>query len=188
MLNAMRLDADRAMLLVVDVQEKLLPLITDRERVVQAARLLVRGTGLFELPVLVTEQYPQGVGPTDATLSAELEKVHADRLHKMVFSVCHDEAMRDRLRRIDREQIILCGIEAHVCIQQTTLDLVTMDYQVFVCGDAVGSRWQMDYEIALERMRQMGATVTTVESVLFELCRECGTERFKAMLELIKAR
>ncbi len=187
MLNAIRLDVDRAMLLVIDIQEKLLPLIEGGDRVVEATRRLIRGARLFELPVLVTEQYPQGIGSTVATLSEELGRAGAQTLHKTAFSCCGDEGIRAKIRKIDREQIIVCGIETHVCVQQTALDLVTMDYQVFVCADAVGSRRPADYEIALHRLRQVGAAVTTVESVLFELCQKCGTPRFKAMLELIKA-
>lgn len=186
MLNAIRLDVDRAMLLVIDVQEKLLPLIDGHERVVDALNRLIRGAGLFALPVVVTEQYPEGIGPTDKRLTAALDAADPTTLTKMSFSCCGDDAIRDELRRLDREQIIVCGIETHVCVQQTVLDLLSMDYHASVCADAVGSRDRLDYKMALHRMRQMGAAVTTVESVLFELCVECGTERFKSMLELIK--
>ncbi|MEE9296453.1 MAG: hydrolase [Phycisphaerae bacterium] len=188
MMNATRLDPDRAALLVIDMQAKLLGLIEDRNRIVEASGMLIGGAGLFELPVLVTEQYPQGIGPTDSELSAELKRVGAEVLCKTTFSACGDQAVRVRLREIDREQIILCGIETHVCVQQTAMDLLTMDYQVFVCADAVGSRGHLDYDTALHRMRRAGAAVTTVEAVLFELCQECGTPRFKAMLEIIKSR
>ena len=85
-----------------------------------------------------------------------------------------------------RRSFAVTGIETHVCVQQTTLDLLSMDYQVFVCADAVGSRAKLDHKIGLKRMRQAGAIVTTVESALFELCEECGTSRFKEMLKLIK--
>lgn len=188
MLNALRLDADRAMLLVIDVQEKLLPLIEGHEALVDATNRLIRGAALFDLPVMVTEQYPKGIGATDEQLSASLACVTPSTLTKMAFSCCGDDGIRDTLRDLDRQQIIVCGIETHVCVQQTVLDLLMMDYQVFVCADAVGSRAKLDYKTALHRMRQVGAAVATVESVLFELCVACGTERFKSMLELIKAR
>ena len=187
-MNALRLDVDRAMLLVIDLQEKLLPLVDGHAGLVDAANRLIRAAGLFKLPVVVTEQYPKGIGSTDEQLSASLARVAPTTLTKMAFSCCGDDRIREKLRELDREQIIVCGIETHVCVQQTVLDLVTMDYQVFVCADAVGSRARLDHDVALHRMRQAGAAVTTVESVLFELCVECGTERFKAMLELIKAR
>lgn len=186
MLNAMRLDVDRAMLLVIDVQEKLLPLIDGHESVVASVGQLIRGAGVFEIPVVVTEQYPKGIGATDGQLSDALGDVQSTVLTKTAFSCWGDDGVRDQLRRLDREQIIVCGIETHVCVQQTVLDLLSMDYHASVCADAVGSRDRLDYKMALHRMRQMGAAVTTVESVLFELCVECGTERFKSMLELIK--
>ena len=186
MLNARRLDADRTMLLVIDFQEKLLPFIQEQDRILEAATLLVRGAAIFDLPVLATEQYPKGIGSTDAALGAEIERAGGRVIHKMAFSSCSEPAVRDELRRIDRDQVIVCGIEAHVCVQQTTLDLLSMDYHVAVCADAIGSRSPMDFQLALDRMRQTGAAVTTVESVLFELCTECGTPRFKEMIELIK--
>ncbi len=186
MINPIRLDPDRAMLLVIDIQEKLLPLIDGRERIVNRSRTLLQGAKLFDLPILVTEQYPKGIGQTVPELANVLATTSAERLEKTTFSCCGDDAIRSALRRIDRDQIIICGIEAHVCVQQTALDLLMMDYQVNICADAAGSRTQLDYDVAMERMRHAGAHVTTAESVLFELCNACGTERFKKMLELIK--
>ncbi len=186
MLNPNRLDPDRAMLLVIDYQSKLLPFIHDRDPILDAAKLLFKGTAIFNLPILVTEQYPKGIGHTDESLAAILTEQNATTLEKMAFSSCGESAVRDKLREIDRPQVIVCGIEAHVCVQQTVLDLTQMDYDVFVTADAIGSRQPFDYKIALDRMRQSGAQVTTVESVLFELCDECGTPRFKELIELIK--
>lgn len=174
------------MLLVIDIQEKLLPLIRDRDTVLSSATSLVRGCAIFGLPILATEQYPEGIGATDAGLRDELKRVEANVLQKKAFSCCGDEGIREKLREIDRTQVIVTGIETHVCVQQTTLDLLSMDYQVFVCADAVGSRARLDDKTGLKRMRQAGAIVTTVESALFELCEECGTPQFKEMLKLIK--
>ncbi len=186
MLNPNRLDPDNAMLLVIDYQQKLLPLIHDNGPILEAAKLLFKGVRIFNLPILVTEQYPKGIGPTDESLADILREQNADILEKQAFSCCGQSTVREKLRDIDRPQIIVCGIEAHVCVQQTVLDLRMMDHDVFVCADAIGSRQPFDFQIALDRMRQAGAQVTTVESVLFELCNECGTERFKQMIELIK--
>ncbi len=188
MLNAMRLDPDRAMVLVIDLQESLLPLIEHRQTILDAAQFLIAGSAIFELPVLATEQYPKGIGPTDASVRSELAKTGAEVLEKLAFSCCGDEGVRAKLRQIDREQIIVTGIETHVCVQQTALDLLSMDYDVFVCADAVGSRGRLDHDTALERLAQAGAVMTTVESVLFELCGQSGTDRFKTMLALIKSR
>jgi nicotinamidase-related amidase len=186
-LRSNQLDIDRAFVLVIDIQEKLLPLIRGHDRLVAACRKLLAGTRIFEIPVLATEQYSQGIGHTDASLQTSLEESRAKVVEKMTFSAWAEQAVREAILEIDRPQAIVIGIEAHVCVQQTVLDLVSRDYDACVCADAVGSRGRMDYEQALSRMRQEGAWVTTVESVLFELCQRCDTPRFKAMSRIIKA-
>jgi len=185
-LNPNRLDPDRSVLLVVDLQQKLLPLIHDAGELSQAARLLIRGAALFDLPVIVTEQYPKGIGPTDSTFADDLASAGATTLEKSTFSACGQEEVRERLRATGADQVILCGIETHVCVQQTVGDLLLMDYQVCVCADAVGSRRKLDHKTALHRMRHDSAAVTTVESVLFDLCNRCDTPKFKTMIEMIK--
>jgi nicotinamidase-related amidase len=187
MLRANQIDVDRACVLVIDLQEKLLPLIGHWERIIEAGKKLLDGVRVFDLPVLATEQYPKGLGPTHAAIRECLTRGGAKVVEKLTFSACAEPAVREALQAIDRPQIIMIGIESHVCVQQTTLDLVTMDYDVFVCADAVGSRGCVDYETSLDRMRQEGAFVTTVESALFELCGRSDTKRFKEMIEVIKA-
>lgn len=187
LLRAEQLDAHRAMVLVIDVQEKLLPLIRLHHRIVAAAREVLDGTRIFDLPVLATEQYPKGIGPTVPPIREALVACRARVVEKPTFSAWADAGVRDAMLAIDRPQVIVVGIEAHVCVQQTALDLVSRDYDVYVCADAIGSRGRTDYECALERMRQSGVWVTTVESVLFELCGRCDTPQFKAMIDVIKA-
>lgn len=179
-------DVERAMVLVIDVQEKLLPLISGCERVVAAGRKLLEGAKVFDLPVLVTEQYPKGLGPTHAAIREACAKNRAMVLEKPTFSAWADAGVREALLALDRPQIIVAGIETHVCVQQSALDLRSRDYDVFVCADAAGSRARVDHDMALDRMRQAGVVVTTVESVLFELCQRCDTAKFKSMLEIIK--
>lgn len=187
MLRPDTLDVDRAMVLVIDVQTKLLPLVRDHAAVLLAACKLLDGAHIFEVPVLATEQYPQGIGPTDPTVKARLVTARAKILEKPTFSVCGERPLRDALLELDRPQIVITGIETHVCVLQTALDLAVMDYDVFVCADATASRGEMDHDIALARMREAGVHVTTVESVLFELCHRCDTDRFKQMLKIIKS-
>jgi len=187
MLRSDCLDVDRAMVLVIDIQEKLFPFIRHRKRVLEAAGKLLDGTRVFALPVLATEQYPKGLGVTVPPILQRLEEYGGGILEKITFSSCGEEPIREALRVLDRPQVIVCGIECHVCVQQTVLDLLVMDYQVFVCADAVGSRGKLDYQQALERMRHAGASVTSAESVLFELCQRCGTDRFKELLKVIKS-
>lgn len=185
-LRANQLDVDRAFVLVIDIQKKLLPSIRHHKRVVAAGRKLLDGVRVFELPILATEQYPKGIGPTDAAITRCLETSGAKVIEKNTFSAWGETAVREAILAIDRPQVIITGIEAHVCVQQTALDLVSRDYDVYVCADAIGSRGRLDYECSLERMRQEGAWVTTVESVLFEICNRCDTPKFRAMLEVIK--
>ncbi len=187
MLRADQLDVDRAFVLAIDLQEKLVPLIRHHERVIAAVSKLLDGVRIFDLPVLVTEQYPKGLGGTVEVLRGPLDASYATVLEKPTFSAWGHPPVREAILAVDRPQVVMIGIEAHVCIQQTALDLNSRDYDVFVCADAVGSRGRIDYERALDRMRQNGAFVTTVESVLFELCNRCDTRQFKAMLEVLKA-
>jgi isochorismate hydrolase len=187
MLRADRLDVDRAFVFVVDLQEKLLPLIQDHKQIVAAGRKLLDVVRMFDLPVLATEQYPKGVGRTVGMIREALETCGAPVIEKPSCSACDHPPVRDAMLAIDRPQAVLIGIEAHVCVQQTVLDLLSMGYDVFVCADAVGSRGHIDYEMALARMRQRGANVTTVESVLFELCNRCDMPEFKKMIDVIKS-
>ena len=186
MWRANQLVPESACVVVIDLQEKLLPLIGGHERIVRAGRKLLEGTRVFGVPVVATEQYPKGIGATVAPIRRCLDAVAAPVVEKVTFSAWAEPACREAIRAVDRPQIVLIGIETHVCVQQTVLDLVSRDYDVYVCADAVGSRGRVDYERSLERMRQEGAWVTTVEGVLFELCNRCDTDRFKAMLNVIK--
>ncbi|MFQ5461424.1 MAG: hydrolase [Phycisphaerae bacterium] len=187
MYRAGKLDVDLAFVLVIDLQEKLLPLIPDQTRVLEAVTKLLRGANVFGLPVVATEQYVKGLGPTDPGIRDRCNSLRATVVEKPTFSACGWEPLRRTMREIDRPQVIVSGIEAHICVLQTALDLRTMDYDVFVCADAVGSRGRLDAEMGIERMRQAGAQITTVESVLFELCGRCDTKAFKEMLEIIKS-
>lgn len=186
--RANELDTDRACILVVDLQEKLLPLTAGWANIVASTEKLIDGASIFGLPAIVTEQYPKGLGPTHAPLADRLRRTKARFLEKPTFSACRDSGVQEALRSLNRHQVVVAGIETHVCVQQTTLDLRSRDYDVFVCADAVGSRGELDHERSLQRMQQAGAYITTVESVLFELCGRCDTAEFKRMLEVIKNR
>lgn len=187
MMRAEQLDTNRAMVLVIDVQEKLLPLIRDHAAIVSRVREVLEGSRVFGLPVLATEQYAKGLGPTVPSIREALAACSANVLDKPTFSAWADAGVRQAMLAIDKPQVIVVGIEAHVCVQQTALDLASRDYDVYVCADAIGSRGRTDYTCALERMRQSGVWVTTVESVLFELCERCDTPQFKALIEVIKS-
>lgn len=180
------LDRGRTMLLVIDVQTKLLPHIRDHEQLVAATEALLQTTALLRIPVMATVQYVKGLGPTHQTLVDLCAPQGVDFIEKAAFSVCRDDACRERGRQIGRDQVIIAGIEAHVCVQQTVLDFLSMDVQPFVCADAVSSRRRLDREIALQRMREAGAIITTTEAVILELCEISGTAEFKELLAVVK--
>ncbi len=187
MIRIDRLDPSRAFVLVIDLQVKLLPLIRHHESVIRACRELLEGAKVFDLPVIATEQYPKGIGATEATIQDHLKTLDSTPIEKSSFSVCGESTVREAMSTIDRPQVLVVGIEAHVCVLQSVLDLRTMDYDVFVCADAIGSRGKRNYKWAIDRMRQAGAFVTSVESALFELCHRCDTPRFKPLIDIIKA-
>lgn len=179
-----RFDPDQTSLLVVDLQERLLPVIHDHEAVVSQAGRLLDGAKVLGLPVLVTEQYKKGLGETVPAISEKLGAV-ARREEKLLFSACIEPVL-ETLGTLDRHAVLVCGIEAHVCVLQTCLDLIDRGYVVGLVIDATGSRRPTDQAAAVQRVTQAGVVPTTVESVLLEMVREAGTDRFKAMLPIIK--
>jgi nicotinamidase-related amidase len=170
------LDRGRAALVVVDVQEGFRPYATF-EAVAEACSRLVRGARILDLPRIVSEQYPKGLGHTAPEVSLEGEQV----VEKTVFSAARAEGFE----LSGRTQAIVCGIETHVCVSQTVHDLIGDGIEVHVPADAVGSRHRLDYERGLERLERAGAVVSTVEAVLFELLERAGTPEFKAVQGLI---
>jgi nicotinamidase-related amidase len=169
-------------LLVIDVQERLVPAIQDHPRVIWNIRRLVDGAAILGIPVIATEQYPRGLGPTVEPLKGRLPAPN-EKLH---FSCGECGDLFAPLRDAGRHKILVAGIEAHVCVQQTVLDLLGDGYRVYVAADAVGSRFQSDCEIALRRMDSSGATLTTAESALFEWCEVAGTPQFKQISALAR--
>jgi len=186
MLNARKVDPDRAMVLIVDLQTKLLPQIGGAADLLEASGQLIHGMAIFGVPMLATEQYPDGIGGTHDYVASLLDAYDVPTLQKLSFSACCEPPVKTYINRIDRPQVVLAGIEAHVCVLQTALDLRAMGCDVFVCADAVGSRRRVDYENGLSRMKQEGAVVTSVEAVLFESCHRCGSETFRKLLPVIK--
>ena len=168
-------------LLVVDVQEKLLPAIADSPRIIWNARRLIDAAGILGLPVLATEQYPKGLGPTAGELA---ERLTAAVPSKLTFSAGGYPGLFDEIQQRGIHKILVCGIEAHVCVQQTVLDLLADGRRVYVAVDAVGSRFEVDYRTAIGRMDSAGATLTTTEAAMFEWCEVAGTPEFKRISRL----
>jgi len=169
-------------LVVVDVQEKLVPAIADRHVVVWNVRRLIDGAKLLGMPVAATEQYPKGLGPTVPELAERLGAIPS----KLAFSCCACPEIFREFERRGVHKVLVCGVEAHVCVEQTVLDLLGNGWRVYVAADAVGSRREVDYRIALQRMDAAGATVTSTEAALFEWCRVAGTPEFKQISRLAK--
>lgn len=212
------LSAERSCLLVVDVQERLLPVIQDHRSLLQSVRFLLDAAAVLQVPAVVSEQYPKGLGHTVAALQGHV--AIAAVFDKLAFSAAAEFGRHWRqslclpadvapdahtVRSADtsgpmteaaaglpqlqgRDQIVICGIEAHICVLQTALDLLSAGQRVFVVADAVGSRRALDYHIALQRLRDAGCTVLTSESVAFEWCQTAGTDLFRGISRLVKDR
>ena len=184
------LSAAESLLLVVDLQERLLPVIHDHAAVTSACVRLLRGAAIFGVPAVMTEQYPKGLGatvPEIAAAAASLDPANLTRAEKLRFGAAEATGWPPAGERDDgRHQVVLAGIETHVCILQTALDLISQGYRVYLAADASGSRRTFDRDVALQRLRDSGVTITTTESVLFEWCEEAGTDRFKQLRDLVK--
>lgn len=178
-----KVNRSQTALLVVDIQERLLPAIAEGNLVKENAIRLAKGMTLFQRPILVTEQYPKGLGSTVAELSSEIAGFSP--IEKMTFSACTSE-LDSGLRKKNVGEVILCGIEAHVCVCQTCLDLVQHGFLVWVVADAISSRTLSNKNYALERMRDAGAHIVTTEMMLFELLQYAGTQEFKQVQSWIK--
>jgi nicotinamidase-related amidase len=169
-------------LLVIDVQEKLIRLVPGHERIIWNIRRLIDGAKMFQMPVLATEQYPKGLGGTVAELASRLESIAA----KTAFSGLGCREIAAQLERLPQGKWLVAGIETHVCVQQTVLDLLGNGFRVYLAVDAIGSRFEIDRETAIARMDSAGATLTTTEAALFEWCQDSSAAEFKQLSAMIK--
>ena len=176
------LSRGRSRLLIVDVQEKLVPLVKDHERMVHNCSRLIDAAALFAVDTTATEQYPRGLGHTVQALADRLSV----RLEKVEFSAAPVLGWHPGADAEAPDTIVVAGIEAHVCILQTCFDLLTAGFAVHVPADAVSSRSTLDCDTALRRLRDAGVVVTTTESVLFEWCETAGTPEFKQISRMIR--
>jgi len=184
MRHATILDRQHTALLVIDIQERVHAVMRYREAVEANALKLIRGCQLLHVPIFLTEQYPRGLGHTIAPIRYALQT--ALPLQKMTFSCCGSEELMTALKEKEIRQIVSVGIETHVCVLQTALDLLANHFQVHVSRDAVSSRNELDHQTALQRLMQAGAIITTAESALFELMGRADTDEFKEVSRLIK--
>jgi nicotinamidase-related amidase len=179
-----RMSAADTAFLVIDVQEKLLGKIDGIATLLPNVVFLLKAAQLLEIPVLATEQYPKGLGGTHPDLLPYLPV----RWEKTAFSCCGAPEVLQTLGREARPKVLLAGIETHVCVQNTALDLLARDFHVFIAVDALGSRYKVDYEVALRRMEKAGAIPTTCESAVFEWLGDSRAPHFKEVSLLIQQR
>jgi nicotinamidase-related amidase len=179
-----KLERDRTVLVVVDVQEAFRPAVLDFDDVVHNVATLADGAKALAVPILVTEQYPKGLGRTVPELAERLDRV--EPIEKVCFSAAGSADFNSALAASGRNQVLLCGIESHVCVNQTADDLIGRGIEVHVAQDAVTSRSRQNRKLGLHKMERSGAVVTSVETALFELLGAAGTPEFKEIQKLVK--
>lgn len=188
------LHRERAVLVVVDVQERLLPSIDEAERTVEQIVRLIRGFRIAGAPILVTEQYRQGLGETAKAIQEAIAEPDPgtggtrpfEPMEKMAFSCALDDPFLRALEATGRRQVVLCGIEAHVCVHQTALHLLEQGFHVEIAADAVSSRSPRNRDLALTRLALEGAMPTSVEMAVFEMLERCGTDPFRSWIRVIR--
>lgn len=178
------LDRNTTTLVVIDYQEKLLPKIVNADAVSAQAIKLIRFARELDIPILWTEQYPKGLGHTVETVASELSGLTP--IAKTAFGCLGDPGFAGALDATGRRQLLLTGIEAHICVMQTALLAIEKGYKVYIPRDAVGSRFESEYTAGLDRLERAGAELVTTEMAIFEMLREAGTPEFKKALPLIK--
>jgi len=180
----MRITRDKTAGLVIDIQERLFPVIHNKEVLLRNCITLIHGLQILEVNLLVTQQYTRGLGVTLPEIAEALGDFSP--IEKRDFSCCGSDDFKRSLELTGAQNILLCGIESHVCVLQTALDLKEMGYQPIVVMDAVSSRYPRNLELAIERFRFEGIMMTSTESILFELTRSSASPQFKAISQLVK--
>jgi nicotinamidase-related amidase len=180
----MRILKENTLGLVIDYQERLLPHIHENQQLLANTLVLIEGLKALEIPLIVTEQYRKGLGIT----VPEIKNLFSpfDPMEKVSFSCYDDQGICKALAATGQKSVVICGIEAHVCVLQTAIDLMENNYMPVVVADCISSRKPDDKQTAIKRMRQEGIIITSCEAILFELCRAAGTDQFKAISKLVK--
>lgn len=181
-----RIMRENCQALLIDVQEKLAPHIYRNKKITSKIVTLIQGLQLLDVPIVLNEQYKKGLGDTLPEIMEVLDTSKSKAIEKVTFSACDDDETWNYLAQQNRTSILVFGIETHVCIMQTVLDLLDNGMQPVVIADATGSRNAYDRRQAIRRMRRAGAVITTTEAILFELCRSSKDPAFKAISELVK--
>ena len=179
----MKITKDNAALLVVDVQERLVPAMSDPKKCVENTVKLVKGAKILDIPIVISEQYPKGLG---STVRSVTEGIDADIYAKRAFSALDEAAIKDKLSELDKDYVLICGIESHICVLQTIMALVEEGFIPVLVEDCIFSRKENDKTQAVKRAAMEGAIVTTYEAILFELLADSTAPEFKEISNLIK--
>ncbi len=180
----MRIIKEHALGLFIDMQERLFPHMHKHEEITKNNQILIQGLKTLEIPLLLTQQYTKGLGDTIEQIKSAIGEF--EHIEKIAFSCCDEPQFNSQLELMNRKFIIIAGIEAHVCVLQTVLDLIEKKYVPVVIANCISSRNEFDKHIAIGRMQSEGAIITTYESILFEMTRFSGTDVFKAISKLVK--
>ena len=180
----MRILKENTGAIIIDMQERLVPHMNKVEDLHKNMEILVKGLKEFEIPIIVSEQYRKGLGPTVENINEILGD--SEFLEKTSFSCCDESCLHEKLKSMNKKWMIIAGVESHICVMQTVIDMIEKGFIPVVIEDCVSSRKGNDKRIAIERMRQEGAIISTCESILFELCRYAGSDTFKAISNLVK--
>jgi nicotinamidase-related amidase len=180
------LESDRCALLVVDIQERLLPAIFNRESLVKNSQLLIRLAKILSLPILLSTQYKKGLGESVPEIASLLDEVRP--IDKLEFSCFGNGSFRSAVKGLPghRNTVLICGMEAHICVMQTAIGALNDGYLVHVASDAVGSRTEANWKVGLDRLRAAGAVISSTETMIYELLRCSGTQQFKELLPYLK--
>ena len=176
--------AENSALVIIDIQEKLFRVMYEKEALSSNIQKLIKGIQIMDIPIIVTEQNPDGLGLTIPEISNILPGLQP--IPKFSFSCCGEESFQRKLEELHRKQVLITGIETHICVYQTAIDLLSSGYEVQIVADCVSSRTQENRDLALNRMSMEGALLTSTEMVLFELLKTAKEERFKAISAIVK--
>jgi len=176
--------AENSALVIIDIQEKLFRVMYEKEALSSNIQKLIKGIQIMDIPIIVTEQNPDGLGLTIPEISNILPGLQP--IPKFSFSCCGEEDFQRKLEELHRKQVLITGIETHICVYQTAIDLLSSGYEVQIVADCVSSRTQENRDLALNRMSMEGALLTSTEMVLFELLKTAKEERFKAISAIVK--
>jgi len=184
--TSLLVNADNSQLIIIDVQTQLAKVMSDRKTLLKNCGILISAARLLQIPTSITEQYPKGIGTTEPALTETLAEQYQP-VEKTCFSSCDADAFAARITQYpERNQLVICGIESHICVLQTAIDLLKTNKQVFIVADAVDSRAKKNKRIALRRLQQAGTIITCTESVIFEWLKDAKHTHFKTLSALIR--